>query len=91
MKSSTSWCVALVLAALCGRGSLVSAQESGQGALTEQELLALGVEAYIYGYPLVTMETTRRVMTNVAAPEGTHAPSNSFCACGDIRMRRSEM
>ena len=26
------------------------------------------------GYPLVTMEMTRRVMTNVAAPEGNRAP-----------------
>ncbi|HEX6013895.1 MAG TPA: DUF1254 domain-containing protein [Geminicoccaceae bacterium] len=34
----------------------------------------LATDAYIYGYPLVTMETTRRVMTNVAAPEGTRAP-----------------
>lgn len=31
-------------------------------------------DAYIYGYPLVTMEMTRRVITNVAAPEGTRAP-----------------
>ncbi len=34
----------------------------------------LATDAYIYGYPLVTMEMTRRVMTNVAAPEGTRAP-----------------
>jgi hypothetical protein len=34
----------------------------------------LATEAYIYGYPLVTMEMTRRVMTNVARPEGTRAP-----------------
>ena len=34
----------------------------------------LATEAYIYGYPLVTMEMTRRVITNVAAPEGTRAP-----------------
>jgi hypothetical protein len=34
----------------------------------------LATDAYIYGYPLVTMEMTRRVLTNVAAPEGSHAP-----------------
>ena len=34
----------------------------------------LATDAYIYGYPLVTMEMTRRVITNVARPEGTKAP-----------------
>ena len=38
----------------------------------------LATDAYIYGYPLVTMEMTRRVFTNVARPEGTHAPP-PFC------------
>ncbi|MDR6759489.1 hypothetical protein J2Y48_004805 [Mycoplana sp. BE70] len=32
------------------------------------------VDAYIYGYPLVTMEMTRRVLTNVEKPEGSKAP-----------------
>src|SRR5262245_58760486 len=35
---------------------------------------ALAVAAYIYGYPLVTMEMTRRVMTNVEKPDSTRAP-----------------
>jgi hypothetical protein len=48
----------------------------------EQEALAIGTEAYIYGYPLVTMEMTRRVMTNVEKPEGTRAPMGQF-----VRMR----
>ena len=38
------------------------------------EDFAVASEAYIYGYPLVTMELTRRVVTNVAKPEGTRAP-----------------
>ena len=38
------------------------------------EDFVLAQDAYIYGYPLVTMEMTRRVITNVAAPEGTKAP-----------------
>jgi hypothetical protein len=38
----------------------------------------LATDAYIYGYPLVTMEMTRRVMTNVAAPEGMRGPMGQF-------------
>jgi hypothetical protein len=34
----------------------------------------LATDAYIFGYPLVTMEMTRRVITNVAAPVGTRGP-----------------
>ncbi|MFN7777573.1 MAG: DUF1254 domain-containing protein [Betaproteobacteria bacterium] len=44
----------------------------------EAEALALATEAYVYAYPLVTMEYTRRVMTNVAAPEGTRGPMGQF-------------
>ena len=39
-------------------------------------------DAYIYGYPLVTMEFTRRVMTNVAGPEATRGPMGQF-----VRLR----
>jgi hypothetical protein len=42
------------------------------------EALHGGVEAYVYGYPLVTMEMTRRVMSNVENPEGTRAPMGRF-------------
>ena len=37
-----------------------------------------GIDAYVFGYPLVTMEMTRRVMTNVREPEGTRAPMGQF-------------
>lgn len=47
-------------------------------SLAEQEALQVGIEAYIYGYPLVTMEMTRRVMTNVAVPEEAKAPMGQF-------------
>jgi hypothetical protein len=46
--------------------------------LSETEASEIAADAYVYGYPLVTMEITRRVMTNVAAPEGTRAPMGQF-------------
>jgi len=48
------------------------------GAIEGTEEFAIAVEAYTYGYPLVTMEMTRRIMTNVAAPAGTRAPMGQF-------------
>jgi hypothetical protein len=46
--------------------------------LTEEQALALGTEAYIYAYPLVTMEMTRRVMTNIPAATDEKAPMGQF-------------
>ena len=40
--------------------------------------VAVAVEGYIFGYPLVTMEMTRRVLTNAAKVEGLHAPMGQF-------------
>ncbi len=51
---------------------------SAMAQVSEQEAKEIGMEAYIYGYPLVTMEMTRRVFTNVAAPEGNKAPMGQF-------------
>ena len=42
------------------------------------EDFATASDAYIYGYPLMTMEMTRRVVSNVAKPEGTRAPMGTL-------------
>jgi hypothetical protein len=42
------------------------------------EDFALASDAYVYGYPLVTMEMTRRVITNVASQEGTRGPMGTI-------------
>jgi hypothetical protein len=48
-------------------GPIVRALEGG-------EEFWLAQDAYVFGYPLVTMEMTRRIMTNVASVEGTRGP-----------------
>jgi uncharacterized protein (TIGR03000 family) len=52
--------------------------EAKAGGLTEAEALAIATDTYVYGYPLVTMEITRRVMTNAEEPKGNHAPMGQF-------------
>ncbi len=46
--------------------------------ISEQDAHAIGVAAYVYFYPLVTMDLTRKQLTNVAKAEGMHGPMNTF-------------
>jgi hypothetical protein len=47
---------------------------SSDTKLTPAEAEQIAVDAYVYGYSLVTMEYTRRVMTNVRETEATRGP-----------------
>jgi hypothetical protein len=44
------------------------ADSAAKDAAREKEVQEAAVDSYVYGYPLVTMELARRVMTNVARP-----------------------
>jgi len=64
--------VALVFAmAACSSSDNTSTTTKAPG--TEQAV-ADAVDVYVYGYPLVTMDMTRRFMTNVATADPLHAP-----------------
>lgn len=46
--------------------------------LTPEEAKAIAEDAYIYGYSLISVEMTRKVMTNVEKPSVKHAPMGQF-------------
>ncbi len=74
--------VRLALPALLGAVLVVGVSRSARAAeaITEQEAHAIGVTAFTYFYPLVTMDLTRRQLTNVAKVEGISAPMNTFAS-----------
>jgi hypothetical protein len=47
-------------------------------ALSAHEAREIAREAYIYAYPMVLAEITRRVMTNVGRPDGLRSPMNQM-------------
>jgi hypothetical protein len=52
-------------------------------AVTEEEAHAIGVDAYLYFYSLITMDVTRKQLTNLEPkPGGIGGPMNSFANVG---------
>src|ERR1700680_1966322 len=51
---------------------------AAQTSITEQEAQSIAVDAYIYFYPLVTMDVTRKQLTNVEPGKGMGGPMNTF-------------
>ena len=54
--------------------------------ISEEDAHAIGVQAYLYFYSLVTMDLTRKQLTNFERPEGFHAPMNAFASLGEYPM-----
>ena len=68
--------LAIGFLAMLSSGPSVVAQS--QAKLSEKQATEIGAAVYIYGYPLITMEMTRRLTTNTAEPAGLRAPMGQF-------------
>jgi len=64
----------------CSSGHSLGVKAQGSPGL--EQAVSDAMDVYIYGYPLVTMDMTRRQMTNVATPDASHAPMGQL-----VRMR----
>ncbi len=73
--------IVLTLALLFSPFSL-SAGRAEAPAVTQEEAHAIGVDAYLYFYPLVTMDLTRLQFTNVQAVNAFKGPMNVFVNVG---------
>ncbi len=78
-----TWAIACALSSVLALGTAAAQAPSPTGVqavpLSEQEAHEIAVNAYLYLYPLVTMDLTRRQMTNIpAGKEPGFGPPNTF-------------
>jgi hypothetical protein len=70
-----------IIAGLFAAGAFLAAPLAAraEAAITEQEAHAIGVDAYLYFYPLITMDVTRKQSTNIEpGKEVAKGPMNIF-------------
>ena len=64
---------------IAGVSSIVAGPAAAQSPITEQEAHAIAVDAYLYFYPLISMDITRKQSTNIApGKETAKGPMNMF-------------
>lgn len=64
---------------LAACATLVAAPAAAEPALTEQQARAIGVDAYLYFYPLISLDVTRLYSTNIGPDkEPLKGPMNTF-------------
>jgi hypothetical protein len=69
----------LTLSLCLGAAAAPAALAQSAPAITEQEARAIAVDAYVYFYPIMTMDITRKQFTNVEADkENFKGPMNTF-------------
>ena len=71
IKTTTALVIGLLVS------PVLSLTAPAQTAVTEQEAHAIGVDAYVYLYPLITMDITRKQLTNTDKGFG-RGPMNVF-------------
>ncbi len=70
----------VLMAAAIAAASGLAPAPSAAADLTSEEAHSIGVSAYVYFYSLVTMDLTRKQLTNVAKPAGLATPMNTFAS-----------
>jgi hypothetical protein len=61
-----------------GLAQILIGTAQAQQPVTQEEAYAIGVDAYLYFYPLVTMDITRKQLSNVEPGKGFGGPMNAF-------------
>ncbi|MGB8900333.1 MAG: hypothetical protein WCC90_14335 [Methylocella sp.] len=80
-RSPVGFVRAVLVTAMLATGFTAGARAADR--VSVEEAHAIGEQAYLYLYSLVTMDLTRKQLTNVERPEGFHAPMNAFASLGE--------
>jgi hypothetical protein len=78
-KTLCKWASPLLALSMLLLAVMAGLPEKSRAAISEEEAHSIGVDAYLYFYPLISMDLTRKQSTNVEPDkEAGHGPMNMF-------------
>ena len=78
-KTLCKWASPLLALSMLLLAVMAGLPEKSRAAISEEEAHSIGVDAYLYFYPLISMDLTRKQSTNVEpGKEAGHGPMNMF-------------
>ena len=78
MKKNLLILMIIFLCVACGKQKQNDDSAIVATAENDAEIIQIAKDAYIYGYPLVLMDVTKKVMTNKSTPDSKNAPVNQI-------------
>ena len=73
---------------LCSPLTPPALAQGAQSSLTEEEAHAVAVDSYVYFYPLISMDVTRKQLINSEPGTGIGGPMNAFVNMDTAAARR---
>jgi hypothetical protein len=81
----------LRLIALAIVGAAFAPAMAATGPVTEEEARAIGVDAYLYFYPIVTMDMTRKQLTNLFGGGRAYPQAGGGLLSRGVWLRRTAL
>ena len=78
MKKLTTISLAIVLFIITSCGNSTSKETSTKTTTSDEKVFEIVTKAYIFGYPMLLMDYTKKVSTNVKVPTSVYAPVNQL-------------
>ena len=78
MKKLTIYSLLIIVLFCTACGNLSKKETSGKNTISDDKVVEIASKAYVFGYPMILMDYTKKISANVEVPTSLYAPVNQL-------------